>query len=143
MEQTTKNFELFNHKDQIPSVEEIINSSDETKLFVKHVTLNPEGGNWKIFRHSLNSENCRSFIYAFALQVRNLNPNWGSEPEFLQSNAKRLKKSLEKNNITLSPCETKLLEISIDFRRWKAIKSERIAQMDNILKTLKYEYLGC
>ena len=143
MEQTTKNFELFNHKDQIPSVEEIINSSDETKLFVKHVTLNPEGGNWKIFRYSLNSENYRSFIYAFALQARNLNPTWGSDTEFLQSNARRLKKSLERNNIALSSYESKLLEISMNFRRWKARKSERIEQMDNILKTLKYEYLGC
>lgn len=125
----------------IPSIQEIDSKSDLGYLFVNHITQNHKGLNWKIYRYKLNSNNYKSFIYAFALTAINLNPTSNTSWQFV-SNAKRLSKAIQKNHIILSNTEEKLIKNCIDFQINKEIKRFRIQKYDEIITELKNEYLG-
>lgn len=125
----------------VPSVQEIDSNTEVSKLFVDHVTKNHKGLNWKIFRYTLNPTNYKSFVYAFAITALNSNPCYITTWQFV-SNAKRMRKSILRNNIVLSKTETNLLNNCINYQENADIESRRKTKYTNFIENLKLQYLG-
>lgn len=131
--------QTFDLKMTIPSVEALIQSPDDevVKIFMQHVVLNHKGLNWKIFRHYLNDENYKSFIYAFAYICKDFPTSYSTSWQ-IESNARRLAKAVERNKISLTKVEADLIHFCESFKYCCYTNSAREEHLSKVLRELKY-----
>ena len=115
----------FPLEDKIPEVDMLIKQPLHHLDFIKHVFYNHRGLNWKIFRYELNQANYKSFLYAFAYKMAHLPPS-NSTSWQVESNARRLKKAIERAKLSLSDYETEILDICLNFRSWNLNENDRM-----------------
>ena len=132
----------FDLKMKIPSVERLVKEpDDECKTFMKHVVLNHKGLNWVIYHHYLNVDNYKSFIYAFAYICKDFPTSYSTSWQ-IESNARRLKKTVRRNKISLTELELELIHLCESFRRCIYTNAAREKHLANVLKSLEEQYLG-
>lgn len=132
----------FNLNVAIPSILEIQAATNLSVIFTNHITMNHKGLNWKIYRYNLTSKNYKAFLYAFSMKLlENISPSSTTTWQF-SANAKRLSKSIKKNNIVLSEAESELLTYCILYTSILDNKNSRNIKHIELLKKLSNEYLG-
>ena len=123
----------------IPEVEELSYSVIPRLWFVKHVTMNSQALTKETYELNLNSDNYRSYIYAFAYEIGVTDP---SDPASwqLEVNASMLKEFLRKKSIHLSYAEEDVLNISLYFTTWWLSKELRQERSELLMQNLRHEY---
>lgn len=107
----------FSMEAEIPDVRKLIKDPLEYEDFIEHVFSNYKSRNWKIFRYRLNKTNYKAFLYAFAFDLGRHSPYLSTSWQ-VDSNARRLKKAIIREGISLSDAEQRILEISLNFKGW-------------------------
>lgn len=138
-------YPLISYEESAPNLQMLLEGFNKNQfhkkylLFMEHITLNPEGSNWKFYHFQLNRFSYKSFLFAFAYEAWHFSSNEIVAKQF-QSNAKRLQKELSKLSICLSRTERQLLQYCCTY----SMKSEvqRAEQAEACLLILILEYLS-
>lgn len=141
-------YSLISYIENAPPIQNLIESFTKNSCnkkflpFVEHVTLNPEGANWKFYHFQLNKFSYKSFLFAFGYEAWHFSGNDISVKQF-EKNAKRLSRKLSKMSIRLSKTEKQLLAFCSNYSvfYWNTTFTQRIEQAEALYLLLILEYL--
>ena len=115
--------------------------SFEQKWFMEHVVMNHRGVLWITYRHMIDNNTYKIFMYAFAYMLYVKNPEdltcWQVE-----ANAKFFERMLFKLGISPSPSEKKVLDYSKKISMYSMYYNKHIVKEKSILlcELLRREY---
>lgn len=136
----TNSYPIFDSRKKIPEVKELVKHPEEYKIFIEHVTLNGKSLNWKIYKFSLNESSYRSFMFAFLIKCKTLDPTSVIADKFV-SNAKKLRTFISQNKIELSEIEQQFLNYCCNYVHVKDNRVERAQFIETIFNNLYTLYV--
>jgi len=123
----------------VPNIEEIINSSEQCKLFINSVTLNPKNVNAELYSQ-FTEDTFHIFMYAFAVQFGQIRTTNSVSSQF-EMNARRLERLCKRRKISLSNTELMVIDLCKNFSSLKSIYSEQIDLAEQLKSELAKTYL--
>lgn len=118
---------------EVPSFEEV--------WFMEHIVMNHRGTNWISYRHKVDANSYKVFIYSFAYLLYVKNPEDITCWQF-EANAKLLEKILRKKRISLSFAERSVLRYSQIISKYSWSYNKKVLREKSILlcEILRREY---
>lgn len=129
----------FETVEELPSIEELLLSTDDCKIFIDSVTLNPKDVNAQLYSQ-FTEETYRLFIYAFAYNIGQRRSTSSIFEQF-EMNARRVKRLCEKRKIVLSDTETRVIDFCINFFLSRITFKDQICLSESLCAKLKESYL--
>ena len=117
----------------VPSISDIMNNPDYYIVLMYHISMNHKGLNWRIYRTQLNSDTYPVFMYSLAFCAMNENPCFSCSWQ-MNKNARRIRKFIKENAVSIDSYETKLLGICSNFPNWNEYKANRISEISSMIE---------
>lgn len=125
---------FFETVTDVPNISDLIANAKGNIVFINSVTLNPKFENAKLYS-DFSFDTYSSFLYAFAYQIGNINPNSSIAFQF-EMNARRFERLAKKRCIVLSEPELSIISYCTTFKNVILTRAERERLSNNLINNL-------